>query len=140
MKKIVNFVKKNYIYVNITFICLIIYVILFPMISIPMGKIFPHFNECSYLRITGKPCPLCGGTRYIQGLPKVFTDITYILNPFGAIMVVIFCEFLFRLYNLTTLKKEKSEKWIENDITVHLLLLICLNLYEIIFIILQQKK
>ena len=140
MKKIVTFLKKNYIYVNITFLCLTIYVILFPIISIPMGQILPHFNECPYLRITGKPCPLCGGTRYIQGLPKIFTDITYLYHPFGVIIIVIFCEFLFRVYNIITRKKEKGMKWVEKDLIVHLILLICLNLYEIIFLILQQKK
>lgn len=140
MNRLVDFVKKNYIYVNITFLLLAIYVILFPIISIPMGQIFPHFNECPYLRVTGRPCPLCGGTRYIQGLSKVFTDITYLLHPFGAIIIVIFSEFIFRTYNIITRKKEKSNKYIEMDIQVHLLLLICFNMYEIVFLILQQKS
>ena len=135
MNKIINFIKKNYIYVNITFILISIYIILFPIIQIPIKAIFPKFNECTYLRVTGRPCPLCGGTRYIQNLPKVFDDITYLFNPFGIIMICIFLEIIYRIYNLTTRKKEKTEKYIKIDITMHLIELITLALYEIIFLI-----
>lgn len=135
MKKIIEFIKKNYIYVNITVILISIYIILFPIIQIPIKKIFPHFNECTYLRTTGKPCPLCGGTRYIQNLPKVFDDITYLFNPFGIIMICIFLEIIYRTYNLITRKKEKTETYIKVDITVHLIELIVLDLYEIIFLL-----
>ncbi len=135
MNKIINFIKKNYIYVNITFILISIYIILFPIIQIPIKTIFPRFNECTYLRTTGKPCPLCGGTRYIQNLPKVFDDITYLFSPFGIIMICIFLEIIYRIYNLTKRKKEKTEKYIKIDITIHLIELIALALYEIIFLI-----
>ena len=135
MNKIINFIKKNYIYVNITFILISIYIILFPIIQIPIKAIFPIFNECTYLRTTGKPCPLCGGTRYIQNLPKVFDDITYLFSPFGIIMICIFLEIIYRIYNLTKRKKEKTEKYIKIDITIHLIELIALALYEIIFLI-----
>ena len=104
MNKIINFKKKNYIYVNITFILISIYIILFPIIQIPIKAIFPRFNECTYLRTTGKPCPLCGGPRYIQNLPKVFDDITYLFSPFGIIMICIFLEIIYRIYNLTKRK------------------------------------
>ena len=135
MNKIINFIKKNYIYVNITFILISIYIILFPIIQIPIKTIFPRFNECTYLRTTGKPCPLCGGTRYIQNLPTVFDDITYLFSPFGIIMICIFLEIIYRIYNLTKRKKENTEKYIKIDITIHLIELIALALYEIIFLI-----
>lgn len=140
MNKIINFVKKNYIYINLTFLFLTIYIILFPIIAIPIKMIFPQFNECTYLKTTGNPCPLCGGTRYIQNLPKVFTDITYLFHPFGIIMIFIFVECIFRIYNIITRKKERREKYIKVDIVIHLLLLTCFSLYEIIFLILQEKS
>ena len=135
MKKVINFVKKNYIYVNITFLLFSIYIILFPVIQIPIKAILPEFNECTYLRTTGKPCPLCGGTRYIQNLPKVFEDITYLFHPFGIIIICIFLEIIYRIYNLKTRKKEKTEKYIKIDITIHLIELIALALYEIVFLL-----
>ena len=139
MKKIISFIKKNYIYVNITFLILTIYIILFPIIAIPIKAIFPQFNECTYLRITGKPCPLCGGTRYIQNLPKVFTDITYLFHPFGIIMIFIFLESIFRIYNIITRKRERTEKYIKIDILLHLIALISFSIYEIAFLIMQQN-
>ena len=89
--------------------------------------------------MTGKPCPLCGGTRYIRNLPTVFKDITYLWHPFGIIMIVIFSELIFRTYNICTRKKEKSEKYIRNDIIIHIILFIIFILYEIIYIVLQQN-
>ena len=140
INRITKFIKKNYIYVNITFILISIYIILFPIIQIPIKAIFPRFNECTYLRTTGKPCPLCGGTRYIQNLPKVFDDITYLFNPFGVIMICIFLEIIYRTYNLMTRKKEKTEKYIKIDLTIHFIALIALALYEIVVLLSNYQK
>ena len=139
MNKILNFIKKNYIYFNIIFLLLVIYIILFPIIEIPIKQVFPQFNECYYLKITGKPCPLCGGTRYIKNLPNLFTDITYLFHPFGVIMIIVFIEGIYRIYNIITRKKEKSTRWIKIDILIHLLLVVCFAIYEIAFFILQSK-
>lgn len=134
MNKIINIIKKNYIYVNITFFVLTIYIILFPIIEIPIKSIFPQFNECTYLKITGKPCPLCGGTRYIQHLSKAFSDITYLFHPFGIIILVIVGENIFRMYHIITRKKEKKKIYIELDVIIHLVIFICFVTYEIIFL------
>lgn len=134
MNKIINFIKKNYIYVNLTFLILTIYIILFPIIAIPIKAIFPLFNECTYLRVTGKPCPLCGGTRYIQNLPNAFQDITYLCHPFGVIMLFVLGESIYRIYQIATRKKEKTEKQIEIDILIHLIALTCLFIYELVFL------
>lgn len=136
MKRISELIKKNYIYVNITLLLLCIYIIFFPVIEKIIKPIWLSFNECVYLKLTGKPCPLCGGTRYIANISKVFSDITYLFHPFGIIMIVIFSEIVFRIYNIITKKKEKSTKWIERDLGIHLLLLNMLNIYEIVFILL----
>lgn len=137
MNKIVSFVKKNYIYVNITFLLLAVYIILFPIIATPIKAIFPNFNECTYLRVTGKPCPLCGGTRYIQNLPEVLEDITYLFHPFGVIIIFILGEIIFRIYNILTIKKDKTERYIKIDITIHLIAFICFSMYEIVFLIMN---
>ena len=95
INKILNYIKKNYKILNIIFLLLSMYVILFPIISIPIKNIFPEFGECTYLRVTGEPCPLCGGTRYIQNLSQVFQDITYLFHPFGVIVMFVIFEFIF---------------------------------------------
>ena len=136
MNSIIKNLKKNYIYVNITLLSLCIYIILFPIIEKLIKPFFPSFNECIYLKLTGKPCPLCGGTRYIKNLPSIFSDITYLFHPFGIIMIVILLEFIFRIYNIITNKKEKSDKWVDRDLSVHIFIFNLFSVYEILFILL----
>lgn len=135
MNQLIKLIKKNYIYVNITILLFIIYIILFPSISASIQKIFPPFGECTYLRVTGKPCPLCGGTRYIRNLPNVFKDITYLFHPFGVIMLFLFFEAIFRIYQIVTRKKEKNKKLLLMDINIHLIAFLCFSLYELVFIL-----
>ena len=138
MNNIMKFFKKGYIYINYTFLFLTIYVILFPFISTLIQKIYPQFGICPYLRMTGKPCPLCGGTRYVKGLPKVFSDVTYLFHPFGIMMIIIFIELIFRIYCITTKKSEKSDKFIKIDFITHLIILLCFVIYEIVFFIINK--
>ena len=98
-----------------------------------LEKILPGLTRCPFLTITGKPCPLCGGTRFIEGMPNVFKDITYIFNFFGIVMIVILLEFIFRIINLC--KKEHSNKLMNIDIIIHIILVCAFFLYEIIYII-----
>lgn len=136
-KIIIKFIKKNYIYINIIVLMLSIYIILFPLISKYFAPIFPNLFDCVYLKITGKPCPLCGGTRYIRNIYKATEDITYLFNPFGIIMIFIIFETVYRLYNIITIRKEKSIKYIKVDMLISSTALICFFIYEIVFILLQ---
>lgn len=138
MKKLIRFIEKNYIYVNITLLFFMIYIILFPIISIPIKQIAPIFGECTYLRTTGKECPLCGGTRYIQNLPHniINEGISYLYHPFGLIVIFILLETIFRITTIFRTKKIKNkEKYVKIDLTIHLIILIIFNLYELIFLI-----
>lgn len=131
INKILNYIKKNYKVLNIIFLLLSMYVILFPIISIPIKNIFPEFGECTYLRVTGEPCPLCGGTRYIQNLPHIFQDITYLFHPFGVIVMFVMFEFIFRIYNL--IKKKNDFKLIKIDIIIHIIAVAMFFIYEITY-------
>ena len=137
-KTIYKKIEKNYIYINITFLILSIYVIFFPIISETIQKIIPQFGRCPYLMLTGKNCPLCGGTRYIKNLPEVLNDITYLFNPFGIIIIAVMFEIIFRSINIIKCKntKQKSlEKTIKFDIILHSFEIIGLIVYEILFFI-----
>lgn len=128
--------KKNYVYVNITLIILAIYVIFFPVISLAIEKINPSLTKCVYLQITGKECPLCGGTRYIKNISTVFTDVTYLFNFFGVILFVILFNIIFRISNLIRIKQGKNmEKTMIIDIIIHTILLCCYIAYEVVFIV-----
>lgn len=129
-----NYIRKNYKAVNIVFLVLSCYVILFPIIIIPMKSVIPQFGECAFLKMTGKPCPLCGGTRYIAGIPYNLTNIKYFIHPFGIMILFIIFEFFFRIYNL--IKKKNSLKLIKIDIIIHIIAIILFFTYEILFFIL----
>ncbi len=138
LKTIYKKIEKNYIYINITFLILSIYVIFFPIISETIQKIIPQFGKCPYLMLTGKNCPLCGGTRYIKNLPEAVNDITYLANSFGIIIIAVMFEMIFRSINIIKCKntKQKSlEKTIKFDIILHSIEIIGLILYEILFFI-----
>ncbi len=137
MKKVIKIIKKNYIYINIAFMLLAICVILFPFFSKILEKINPLLVRCPYLMMTGKPCPLCGGTRYISGLFNVFKDIRYLFHPFGIIIIVVISELIFRIYNIVSKKHEKSDRYIKIDIIISAFIIICFFTYEIVFIIIR---
>lgn len=128
---------KNYMYTSITLLSFAIYIVFFPLISKLLNLISPNLTKCPYLEITGKPCPLCGGTRYIAGLYNVFTDITYLFSFFGAIIVFVFFEIIFRIMVIINLNKTKKVKRgiVIFDIVIHILAFVLFLLYEIIYLI-----
>lgn len=129
----IDFIKKNYKYINITIISLCGYAIIYVFgISRILEKYFPSLVKCVYLQYTGKPCPLCGGTRYVRNIAEAFDDISYLFNFFGFIMIVFIFEILFRIILLVN-KKEKSKKIIFIDILVHSLILIVYFIYIVVF-------
>ena len=126
-------IKKNYKTINIIILSLCIYIFCLPITSQLIEKVFPRLTQCPFLLITGKPCPLCGGTRYIQNLPNVFKDITYIFNFFGVCIIIFLIEIIFRIINL--FKNNFSDKYINIDLLIHIILIIGFILYEIIYIV-----
>ncbi len=127
--------QKNYIYLNIVFLILSIYVILFPIIIIPLKAIVPSFGVCPYFRITGNYCPLCGGTRYLSNIYRAFKNPFYLIHPFGIIIMCVLFEIIFRVFILT--KKLYNKKIVIFDIIYHLTLFIIFIAYEFFFFMLK---
>lgn len=128
-------IKKNYRIINIIIFIFCIYVFSFPLVSKLLGMISPKLTLCSFLAITGKPCPLCGGTRFIKGLPNAIINknIYYMFNFFGIFIIIMFLELTFRTINL--FRKNFSEKFKNIDIIVHFILILALATYEIIYVV-----
>lgn len=126
-------IKKNYRIINIVFLVLAIYIALFPFTAKVLEKISPTLTKCPYLSITGKPCPLCGGTRYFANIKNVLQNYKYLFNFFGIVVILLILEIVYRIFNL--LKKEYSDMMIKIDIIIHILLFICYTIYEIWYII-----
>lgn len=132
-------VKKNYMYIHITMLLLCIYVIFYPFISNILSKINPNLVKCAYLTMTGKPCPLCGGTRYFANIGNTFNDPTYLLSPFGIIAIIIIFEIIYRIIAIIyTKKKENIKRFVIIDIIIHAIIFIAFIAYEITFIYIQN--
>ena len=133
MDRIGRELKKDYKAINIIILCICLYLLfLFPIVSKVLENISPTLTACPFLRLTGKPCPLCGGTRFLSNIKNVFNDITYIFNFFGLVILIIFLEIVFRIINIV--KKEKRDSIIKFDIITHIVLVISYVVYAIYFI------
>lgn len=135
-QKFVDGIAKHYMAINILMLGLAIYIILFPIISIPIKKVVPSFGICPYLQMTGQPCPLCGGTRYFANIFEAFQDIRYLWNPFGIMAIIILLEIIFRVKNIIDIKKGRNyQKTIKIDIITTSGIIIAFFLYEILYFI-----
>lgn len=130
-----NRLQKTYQYISITVGVLGIYILLYPFFVEWIQKFIPTFGRCPYLTITGEPCPLCGGTRYIRGWIQGGKDIFYLIHPFGVILVIIFLEILLRIGIFFYYKKRKevSVSFIKTDAIIHFIIVLLFFLYEIFY-------
>ena len=128
--------KRNYIYLSITMLMLSLYIVFFPFFAKILNGISPNLTKCVYRSITGKPCPLCGGTRFIAGIKENLTNISYFNSFFGYMIVFIFFEIIFRIFCIiyTSISKD-IKKLVVLDILIHLLCFILFITYEVLFII-----
>ena len=123
---------KNYRILSIVLLFLALYVVFFPFLSKILEKILPMFVICPYKFITNKNCPFCGGTRYIAGIYNVFNDISYLFCPFGAIVIFVLFEIIFRIYVIFLLKRI-NKAVILFDIIIHVIAALLLLIYVITF-------
>ena len=134
MEKIQQGMKKNYKVINIVILCICIYILVFyPMVSNLLETISPNLTKCPYLSLTGKPCPLCGGTRFMKNIKYVFVDINYIFNFFGLVLLILVLEIIYRTINL--IKNEERSNVIKIDIGIHIFLIIGYLIYSIYFLV-----
>ena len=130
--KILKEIKKNYKIINIVILCICILILLLPIVLQILEQISPVFVKCPYLQLTGKPCPLCGGTRFIKNIGNAINDLSYFLNFFGIIIIIVILEIIFRTINI--IKKKYKESVIKIDIILHIIIFITYVSYEIWFI------
>ncbi|MDD3303857.1 MAG: DUF2752 domain-containing protein [Clostridia bacterium] len=129
---------KNYIYVNITMLLLSLYVIFFPFFAKLLSLISPTLTTCTYKKMMGKDCPLCGGTRYIANLSKVVEDPTYLIHPFGFMILFVLFELIFRIVLMIKIKKntvKNIKSVVLFDIIIHIIAFISFVIYEIVFLL-----
>lgn len=130
--KILKEIKSDYKIINIVILCICILILWLPKVLQILEYVSPVFVKCPYLQLTGKPCPLCGGTRFIKNIGSAINNPSYFLNFFGVIIIIIIMEIIFRTINI--IKKEYKESVIKIDIILHIIIFITYVSYEIWFI------
>lgn len=130
--KILKEIKKNYKIINIVILCVCILILLLPILLQMLEQISPIFVKCPYLQLAGKPCPLCGGTRFIKNIGNAINDLSYFLNFFGIIIIIVILEIIFRTINI--IKKKYKESVIKIDMILHIIIFIIYISYDIWFI------
>lgn len=130
--KILKEIKSDYKIINIVILCICILILWLPKVLQILEYVSPVFVKCPYLQLIGKPCPLCGGTRFIKNIGSAINNPSYFLNFFGVIIIIIIMEIIFRTINI--IKKEYKESVIKIDIILHIIIFITYVSYEIWFI------
>lgn len=130
---------KYYLNFNYTILFLAIYICSYPIIGKIIGKLFPFFSKCIYKEITGKPCPLCGGTRYIANLKNVFNSPSLLFQPFGYIMIFVFINLVFRTWCIYYIKRngKNIKKIMIVDFVILCIVIVLFFTYEILYVINQ---
>lgn len=131
--------KKYYLNFNYSVLFFAIYIFSYPIVGKMIGKLFPFLSKCIYKEITGKPCPLCGGTRYIANLKNVFHNPSILFQPFGYIMMFVIFNLIFRTLCIMYIKKggNNIKKIMIIDFTILSIVILLFFVYEIIFILNQ---
>lgn len=137
MKKLINFSKrKNYIYLSVTMLSLSLYIVFFPIFSKLLNYILPNFSKCVYKSITKKPCPLCGGTKFIAQIKDNIFNLSYFNCFFGYVIIFVIFEIIFRIFCILYIKNSKHIKALFiTDVFIHVIVFVLFVLYEIIYII-----
>ena len=113
-----------------------LYIVFFPIFAKLLNCISPNFTKCIYKSITKKPCPLCGGTRFIAGIKYNIFNPSYFNCFFGYIIIFIIYEIIFRIICVLYIKNSKNIKVLFIiDIFIHVIVFVVFVLYEIIYII-----
>lgn len=74
-----------------------LYILLLPFLSPLMSRVFPSIWGCSYYRLTGLYCPLCGMTRDLSD--SVFSSGSILINPASlAVFIFIVGSLVYRVW------------------------------------------
>ena len=126
-------IKKNYFYINFTFMLLMLYALSLPCTSQYIKKYTPIKTSCTYRSLTKKNCPFCGITTDFK---RIFASKTINIQKNNPISVIIFCLFCLELISRTLfmiLKNKINIIIITLDIIMHFVLFICVFTWIIFF-------
>ncbi|MHC4394880.1 MAG: DUF2752 domain-containing protein [Planctomycetota bacterium] len=117
--------RLTYRIINWVVLGLMLYLVALPFLSPLLEKCFPSvWGVCPYLKLSGKPCPLCGGTRAVGALLCGNFHRAVSLNPLSILAVpLILSEAIFRALLLCShISPRSCPLLVRTDILTHVLL------------------
>jgi hypothetical protein len=124
--------KKNYKTVNLITLSFCIYLFIYPLIAKVLDTVTPGITDCAFKKITGIPCPFCGGTRYLTSLKNVFNDPSVLNSPFTIIIGLLIIQLIIKIY--TTINRDKlSDNFKKFDFIFTLSIIFYILLYVTIY-------
>lgn len=117
---------------NLAMVGFEIYALLLPFFSPFMGRFFPNLWKCSYNRITGNPCPLCGMTRDFRDLLSGSRGVLNSMSFWALLFVIsslVYRGWVCRCIDKFTQAKRRTLFLF--DLSVHVLLILVLVLITI---------
>lgn len=127
---------KFYRVTSIIMLGLCIYGFLLPVISPVMEKLLPGIWMCPFLRIVGQDCPFCGITRGISSIYRLQLENASFISMFVFLLALI--EAAYRTFIVLFVKEIKQKSvnlLITADIVWHILMLVVLSVYVIMFLV-----
>ncbi len=85
---------RAYRTVNLVILCLLLYALVFSLISPFMEELLPDLWQCQYRAITGRPCPFCGLTGDMRNYLLTGSGTNY-ANPSFPELVKLYFGILF---------------------------------------------
>lgn len=127
---------KAYKIISVVILAMCIYFFLLPVISPLMERLLPELWTCPYLKLTGHECPFCGITRGVGSLYEFETSYASIVSMIAFLIVMIEAAFRIMLVlTLLQLKRKIVEAIIVTDVIYHLIMVIGVTIYVIMYML-----
>ncbi|MCK5131904.1 MAG: DUF2752 domain-containing protein [Candidatus Sabulitectum sp.] len=110
---------------NLVVLGLLLYVLVFPLISPVMEKLFPSVMRCYYEDFTGDACPFCGLTRDMNCVLSGDRKQDRINTSFQLFLAVYTFEWLIRITMMLMSGRFTGRALPVIDVAIHCILAVC---------------
>lgn len=120
-------IKKIYSVIQKIILGYVVYFLLLPAITPFMKKIIPDFWQCSYTKVTGKPCPFEGITGDFKNIILYGMEENTVNVISKPLFIYFICEITVRIIICIYLKKisvKRIKIIIIIDVIIHILFLV----------------
>ncbi|MCK5785808.1 MAG: DUF2752 domain-containing protein [Candidatus Sabulitectum sp.] len=113
---------RTYRVFNLVILGLLLYVLVYSLISPVLARQFPDLPGCYYKELTGDPCPFCGLTTDMNCLLTGEKDQARANSSFQLFLIVYVLEWIIRVAILLTSRRFTGKALPVIDIAIHCIL------------------